>query len=279
PFEVIPCGSLSQNLLESELFGYRKGSFSGADEDRKGIFERANGGTVFLDEVADMTMEMQQKLLRVLQEQMVRPIGAETPVRVDVRVISSSQRELSALVDSRGFREDLFYRLNGFTLEVPPLRERREDIPLLIDHFLAEACDENDLKKRFSESALRELYQYSWPGNVQELCNVITRSILSSPRKIISRKVVLPLLSRGTGNLFYGEDLFQDGDHLHLRIPTCEGFNEIITECERLILVTALKRHRGNKSRVTQQLGIPRQTLYNKLEKFAVGEEEYLETE
>ncbi len=275
PFEVVPCGALSPTLLESELFGYRKGAFSGADSDRKGIFERANGGTVFLDEVTDMTADMQKKILRVLQEQVIRPIGAEEPVRVNVRVIASTQHDLEEAVRKNRFREDLFYRLNVITVEVPPLRDHREDIPLLVAHFLAQLEEEEELERRFSDSAMRELYQYSWPGNVQELRNVVTRAYLLSTRRVISRSVVVPLLSRSAGGSLAGDGLTQDGDNLTLTIPYSVGFKNLIEECEKLILLSALKRNRGNKSRVTEQLKIPRQTLYNKLEQYGFVASDY----
>ncbi len=276
PFEVLSCGAIAPNLLESELFGYRKGAFSGADEDRAGFFERAHGGTLFLDEVADMPKSMQQKILRVLQERQIRPIGAATLKSIDVRVIASTRSDLEDLVRQGNFREDLLFRLDGFSIEIPPLRERREDILLLIDHFLERVAEEEDIRCRFSESAQRELYEYSWPGNIQELRNVVMRAAIESDRTVIPRKRILPLLTRGTEELFQEEDLRVAGAELMIRIPAREGFNDIISECERLILVHALRRHRGNKSRVTQQLGIPRQTLYNKLERYAIVEEEYL---
>ncbi|MCI0652228.1 MAG: sigma-54 dependent transcriptional regulator [Planctomycetes bacterium] len=278
PFEAIACGTLATSLLESELFGYRRGAFSGAESDRKGVFERASGGTVFLDEVSDMPPEMQQKILRVLQEKTIRPIGAERTIPVDVRIIASSQHDLAEWVEQGRFREDLYYRLNVIALEVPPLRDRREDLPLLIAQFLAERAEEEEVTKRFSESALRELYQYSWPGNIQELRNVVTRAFIVSSRRVISRRIVLPLLKNQTGNLFAGDGLVQDGDHITLSIPYSEGFNNLINECERLILLSALRRNRGNKSRVTQQLRIPRQTLYNKLEKYGIVESDYADT-
>ena len=276
PFEVVPCGSIASNLLESELFGYVKGAFSGAEEDRDGFFVRADGGTLFLDEVADMPKSMQQQILRVLQERRVRPIGSATTIPVDVRVIASTRADLEGLVREKKFREDLLFRLDGFSVEIPPLRERRDDIPLLLNHFLDVASEEEGMRCRFSESAQRELYEYSWPGNVQELRNVVMRTVIESDRRLVARKKVQPLLTRGSEELFREEELHVSGDEMTIRVPARDGFNDIIAECERLILVHALRRHRGNKSRVTQQLGIPRQTLYNKLERYSIGEEEYL---
>lgn len=275
PFEVVSCGSLAANLVESEFFGYRKGAFSGAEEDRPGIFERSDGGTVYLDEVGDMPLEMQQKLLRSLQEGVIRPIGSSDVVKVDVRVIASTRHDLARLVEAGSFREDLFYRISGFTLEVAPLRDRREDVPLLLNHFLETANEEREERKRFSESAQRELYQYNWPGNAQELQNVVTRAVLTSPRRVIARKVILPLLRSPGDEGLHGTGLSRDGEELVLRVPATESFNEIVSEIERLVLITALRRNRGNKSRVTKQLGIPRQTLYNKLERYDIHEDEY----
>ncbi len=275
PFEVVACGSVPNTLLESELFGHRKGAFSGAENDQVGVFERGSGGTVFLDEIADMSMEMQQKILRVLQEERVRPVGATESLPIDVRIVSSSRHDVMELVQAGKFREDLYYRLNVMTLEVPPLRDRREDIPLLIDHFLCNLNDEEDTQKRVADSAMRELLQYGWPGNVQELRNVLTRAFLSTTGRTISKKCVAPLLNREVTNSFMSDDLCQEGERLHMRIPLRQGFNEIVAECEKLIIIHALKANRGNKSRVTQQLGIPRQTLYNKLEKYGITEEDY----
>ena len=275
PFEVVSCGSLAPNLVESELFGYRKGAFSGADEDRPGIFERSDGGTIYLDEVGDMPIEMQQKLLRSLQEGVIRPIGSSENVRVNVRVIASTRHDLTRLIAAKTFREDLYYRLSGFTIEVPPLRDRREDVPLLLNHFLEKANEEQEAQKRFSESAQRELYQYNWPGNAQELQNVVTRAVLTSPRRVIARKVILPLLRSPGDEGLHGIGLTRDGEELVLRVPATDSFNDIVSEVERLVLVTALYRNRGNKSRVTKQLGIPRQTLYNKLDRYAIEEDEY----
>ncbi|MCA8959825.1 MAG: sigma-54-dependent Fis family transcriptional regulator [Planctomycetes bacterium] len=280
PFEVISCGSIPNTLLESELFGHAKGAFSGAESDHVGVFQRAEGGTVFLDEIGDMSPEMQQKILRVLQEQRVRPVGATESIAIDNRIISSSRHDLLELVASGRFREDLYYRLNVMTLEVPPLRERREDIPLLIDHFLCDLNDDAEAsdQKRLADGAARELLQYSWPGNVRELRNVLTRAFLSSAGRSISKKIVLPLLSQEVVSSFSSERLFQEGESLHLRVPLRQGFNEIIAECEKLIILHSLRSHRGNKSRVTQQLGIPRQTLYNKLEKYGITEGDYAES-
>lgn len=274
-FDVISCGSLTPSLIEGELFGWRKGAFSGAEDDRAGVFERANGGTVFLDEVGDLPVEIQQKLLRVLQEGVLRPVGGSEEVSVDVRVVSSTRYDLQELVSQGKFREDLYYRLAGFILEVPPLRERSADIPILLRQFTSEMATESDPSKRFSESAVNELIAYPWPGNVQQLKNVVQQAVLTCDRRVVPRKLVQQYLDGLTHEQLQGEKVQSTQDEVVLRIPATEGFNDIIAEVERLVILTALRRNRGNKSRVTKQLKIPRQTLYNKIDRYSIDESEY----
>ncbi len=263
------CGAISETLLESELFGHVKGSFTGADDDRKGLFELADKGTLFLDEIGDMSESMQRKLLRSLQEGVIRPIGSKKSIKVDVRVLGASNRDLKHLVQRGEFRADLFYRLNVITIHVPPLRERRGDVPSLVREFTRQVEESVGVRKRFSDSALKALVEYGWPGNVRELNNVVRRSLLTSTRKVIVRKDVMPFLAGGShGSACLGENLERDDDRLLLRIPVRRTFNEIIDECERLVLTNALKENGWNKSRVTKALGIPRQSLYNKIAKF-----------
>jgi len=262
------CGAISESLLESELFGHVKGAFTGADDDRKGLFELADRGTLFLDEISDMPESMQRKLLRALQEGVIRPIGSKDSLNVDVRVLCASNRDLKHLVERGEFRADLYYRLNVITIEVPPLRERRGDIPALVRHFTREVAEHDGVRKRLSASARTALEQYGWPGNVRELRNVVRRVLLTSSRRMIARKDVLPFLGGGAqGAACLGENVARDDDELILRIPARQTFNEIIDECERLILTNALKENGWNKSRVTKVLGIPRQSLYNKIAK------------
>ena len=263
------CGAISETLLESELFGHLKGSFTGADEDREGLFAIADKGTLFLDEVSDMSQNMQRKLLRTLQEGVVRPIGGRTSIKIDSRVVCASNTDLQHLVERGEFRADLFYRLNVITIDVPPLRQRRGDIPLLIDRFLARLSQEEGIDKRFSASARKALVEYGWPGNVRELWNVLRRVLLTCEEKEIVRKHVASFLSGPTpGASCLGEGIEKDADHLLLRIPQCESFNEIIEQCERLVLFNALTECGWNKSRVTRALGIPRQSLYNKITRY-----------
>lgn len=274
PFEMISCGALTPSLVEGELFGWKKGAFSGADEDRSGLFERANGGTVFLDEVSELPPEIQQKLLRVIQENEVRPIGSSDPVRVKCRIISSSCKDLVELVDQGKFREDLYYRLSGFQFEVPPLRERGEDLDLLVSGFLRDLREEHGLTKKFSESAAMELRGFAWPGNIQQLKNVIQQAYLISDKRIIARKVVLSVIQESTADALLGQKFEVTPEEICIRIPRTEGFNEIIFEVERAVILAAMQQSRGNKSRVTKQLKIPRQTLYNKLERFDFTDED-----
>lgn len=267
------CGAISETLLESELFGHVKGAFTGADDDRKGLFELANGGTLFLDEIGDTSEGMQRKLLRVLQEGVIRPIGSKESIHVDVRVVCASNRDLKSLVDKGTFRADLFYRLNVITLQVPPLRERPGDIPLLVQRFTDEACAEENISRRFSESALKALVQYTWPGNIRELRNVVRRALITSTRRVVARKEVAEFLKSRGPVVHSGENIERDEGQVTIRIPARESFNEMVDECERVILSHALKGCAWNKSKVTKVLKIPRQSLYNKIARYDLQRE------
>lgn len=263
------CGAISETLLESELFGHVKGAFTGADEDRQGLFAAADKGVLFLDEIGDMSENMQRKLLRTLQEGVVRPVGGRDSFAVDTRVICASNTDLKHLVGKGVFRADLFYRLNVISIDLPPLRQRRADIPLLVKHFLDRISREEGVRRRFSSSASKALVDYGWPGNVRELSNVLRKVLLTSEDKEIARKDLTPFLSAAApGAACLGDGIEKDTDHLVLRIPLRESFNEIIDECERLVLLNALTEGGWNKSRVTRALSIPRQSLYNKIAKY-----------
>jgi len=265
------CGSIPENLLESELFGHVKGAFTGAEEDRKGLFELATEGILFLDEIGDMSEGMQRKLLRVLEEGVLRPIGSKKTVAVDVRVICASNRDLKQLVQQKSFRADLYYRLNVISLELPALRQRLGDLPALVQHMLAEVEREEGTSKRFSESAMNALAQYSWPGNLRELRNVLRRVVLTCPTRSVARKDVVPFLTPAGTASFVGENLERDENRLVLRLPARQSFHGIIEECERIVLLNALKECAWNKSKVTQVLKIPRQSLYNKIAKYKLS--------
>ncbi|MGQ0614255.1 MAG: sigma-54 interaction domain-containing protein [Planctomycetaceae bacterium] len=249
------CAAVPESLLESELFGHVKGSFTGADRTRDGLFQRAHGGTLFLDEIGEMSPGMQSKLLRVLQGGEVRKVGASTFERVDVRVISATNRDLKASVEEGTFREDLFYRLNVLSVRLPPLRERREDIEPLLDHFLAQACDQAGLpRKTFSAAALKLLVSYSWPGNVRELQNEVKRLVA------LSDSVIGPELLQGLK------------DQAPTTASAARGKlgGRALRDIERQAIVETLKLTGGNKAETAKQLGISRRALYDKIEKYGV---------
>jgi DNA-binding NtrC family response regulator len=193
PFIPVDCASLPEVLLESELFGHVRGAFSGAQNNKKGLFVEASGGTILLDGIGDTTLGFQAQLLRALEENEIRPLGSAKSTKIDVRVIAATDKDLKQQVERKAFREDLLYRL-AVPINLPPLRERREDIPLLVDHFLRKACEENDLKpKKLSAQGLRQLMDYAWPGNVRELENLIARAALISSGDEIGPEFLFPL--------------------------------------------------------------------------------------
>jgi len=187
PFVAINCSAMAENLLESELFGHEKGAFTGATRSHKGLFQAANGGTLLLDEIGDMPMRLQVKLLRVLQEQQVRPVGSTEPVRIDTRVISATHQDLNDLMIKGAFREDLYYRLNVVNIQLPPLRQRREDVPLLVDYFLEQiAAERGTERKVYAPEAVELLVANQWPGNVRQLYNVVRQNVALSPGRVIT---------------------------------------------------------------------------------------------
>jgi transcriptional regulator with PAS, ATPase and Fis domain len=270
PFVAQDCGAISESLLESELFGHAKGAFTDAHEDKKGLFELASGGTLFLDEIGNMPKKMQQKLLRVLEEHEIRPAGSARTIKVDVRVICASNSDLRGLVQKGVFREDLFYRLRVLVFEIPPLRDRPGDIALLVSYFADQVSKEEGIKKRFGQGAMKALAQYSWPGNIRELQNVVKHVLLTCPRRVIARKD-LGLQGPESLSLRSGENMVRDEESLLIRVTPRDSFNEIIEECERVVIANALKQCGGNKSKVTKALKIPRQSLYNKMAKYRLG--------
>ncbi len=252
PFVAVNCAAIPETLLESELFGYKKGAFTDAKTDKLGLLFQAAGGTVFLDEITEMPPVLQAKLLRVIEEREVRPLGGTTPYPLDVRIISSSNREMKEVIRQGRFREDLYYRLKVIDIELPPLRERREDIPLLVEHFIARFGREP--KKRVSgvsEEALKALISYAWPGNVRELENVIQRAIT-----LCRHEVILPEDLPAAITQAPKDDLFEKGIREHYTMEQVEK------EYVRRVLVEV----GGNKSKAAQILGFDRKTLYRKLE-------------
>jgi transcriptional regulator with PAS, ATPase and Fis domain len=241
PFVPVNCGALPDGLLESELFGHVKGAFSGAIRDKKGRFELAHGGTIFLDEVSELPKLMQVKLLRVLQESTFERVGGERTITVNVRVISASNRDLRREMEKNSFREDLYYRLNVVPVRLPPLHERKNDIPLLAAHFLEEARGQGQKSKGLSNDALRVLMNYSWPGNVRELRNAIHFALVTSK-----------------GGTIYSE-------HLPIELRKDTFSNTRPGPSKKLdedAVLEALKETGGNKSRAAKLLGVGRATLY-----------------
>jgi DNA-binding NtrC family response regulator len=258
PFIAVNCGALTETLLESELFGHVKGSFTGAVADKQGLFQAAQGGTLFLDEISETSPALQVKLLRVLQEEECLPVGGTRPYRTDARVLTASNRDLETLVREGKFREDLFYRLNVVTINVPPLRERSDDIPRLVAHFLGRLGAAGHPSPQFSAKALDALVRYSWPGNVRELENTIER---------------LALFSRGrTVDLEVLPERFQKKQQA-LHSVMFEGLPSL-EEVERRYLLHVLQAVGGNRKRAAEVLCIDRRTLYRMLERFGIGSKE-----
>jgi Nif-specific regulatory protein len=253
------CAALPENLLESELFGHKKGAFTSAESDKKGLFEIADGGTLFLDEIGEMPLSLQAKVLRVLQEGTVRPVGATTERQVDVRIICATNRDLAAEVEKGNFRQDLYYRVMVFPIRLPPLRERREDIPLLVDHFLRRYKEEYRMNiAGVSQEALDAIIAYRWPGNIRELENEVQRLVIQAePDSWIEVGDLSPRLRKVEGTL--------------ARIAPKKGtLKEMMEQVERWLLAEALREHDNNKTRTAQTLGITREGLHKKLAKFGM---------
>ncbi len=251
PFIRVNCAALNDNLLESELFGHEKGAFTGAIRQKKGRFELAEGGTLFLDEIGDISPTMQVKLLRVLQEKEFERVGGEQTLHADVRIISASNKDLAERVRQETFREDLYYRLNIIPIHLPPLRERKEDIPLLVQHFLQKL----NSSKTISSAGLKILQAYSWPGNIRELENLIERL------HVISKEDEIPL-TRIANALHTEQPVSTSYEHLPLE--------QALYSFEKKLIQEALKQANGVKSRAAKALGIGTSALYYKLEKFGL---------
>jgi DNA-binding NtrC family response regulator len=260
PFIAVNCGALPEPLLESELFGHVKGSFTGAIRDKKGLFEEADGGTLLLDEIGDMPSPIQVKLLRVLQEGEIRRVGGNSNISVDVRIIASTNRKLSALVEEGEFREDLFYRLNVIPITIPPLRERRDDIAPLINHFVG--VYKGKLKKDvegFSPEALEILLNHDWPGNIRELENVVERAMTLGSYTLIS--------SSDLTKIFYlGKSPSKSTE------PESDDFNlhKAHEMLEREYILKALKKNDWNQSQAAKDLGIDRSSLWRKMKEYGI---------
>jgi two-component system response regulator HydG len=262
PLVTVNCAALTESLLESELFGHEKGAFTGADRRREGRFMQADGGTVFLDEVGETSARMQAKLLRVLQEKEIQRVGSEAVLQVDVRVVAATNRDLEEDVQAGRFREDLFYRLNVMHLNVPPLRGRQEDIPLLAQHFLEKYARRNrKTVKGFAPLAMDMLLKYDWPGNVRELENAIERAvILLSGDHVTEKQLPLRIMREHPGHEPAAD----------AAMPATDG-TRTLEEMEKEAIVATLDAADGNKSEAARRLGISRKTLHNKLKAYGLG--------
>jgi two-component system nitrogen regulation response regulator NtrX len=262
PFVEVNCAAIPEELIESELFGHVRGAFTGAVADRRGKFEAAHGGTIFLDEIGDMSLKTQAKVLRVLQEQVMEAVGGSSRIKVDARVLAATNKDLTAEIRAGRFREDLYFRLNVVPIFVPPLRDRQEDIPLLADHFMAMLAREYGRRpKTFEADAVLALQQYAWPGNVRELRNVVERLMIMVPGDRISSRD-LTFLDQGV----------LAGPEAPARSPaTTASLHDARDQFERDFILRALSAQQGNISRTAEALGIERSNLYRKMRSFGIG--------
>ncbi len=255
PYVRINCAAITETLLESELFGHERGAFTGADKKRKGKFLQADGGSILLDEIGEMSLAMQAKLLRVIQEKEITPVGSDQTIAVDVRVIAATNRDLKAMAAERTFREDLYYRLNVVTIEIPPLRKRPEDIPELALHFLQTFAEKNRRKiQGFTPDAMDMLIRYAWPGNVRELMNAVERGVVLARSDRIAGDDLAFLSPETAGDRSGGAESCDPGLE---NIP--------LAEVEEKAILSTLASSEGNKSEAARRLGITRKTLLKKL--------------
>jgi len=263
PWVAVNCGAISAGLIESELFGHEKGSFTGADRRRTGVFEEASGGTLFLDEITEMPADLQVKLLRTLEESEVTRVGGRAPIAVDVRVIAATNRDPELAVREGRLREDLFYRLHVFPITVPPLRQRDNDIELLAEHFLAEQNREASTQKKWTRPALERLRAHSWPGNVRELRNAVQRAFILADGDIgpeVLNSLVAPAAPRSAAPVVAA------GDGV---VPIEVG--STLEDSEKRLILATLEHCKGNKNETARLLGISLKTLYNRLNVYRAG--------
>jgi two-component system response regulator AtoC len=257
PFVAVDCGALVPTLMESELFGYEKGAFTGAMKSKMGLFQAANGGSIFLDEIGELPLEMQAKMLRVLQEKEVRPVGSNDRHAVDVRVIAATNRDLESAYRTGTFRKDLYFRLNVVTVHIPPLRERRADIPMLVHHFLNRYTPNKPLQ--VTAAAMKSLLQYDWPGNVRELENCIARAVTLGDQAVIDVQDLPPAIR--TEQPMSSEMTPQDAASLS---------TTALAEMERMTILRVFEQAHGDKALAGKMLGISRATLYRKLKRYNI---------
>ncbi len=267
-FVTVNCSAFNENLLDSELFGHVKGSFTGAIKDKKGLFEAAHQGTLFLDEIGDMSPTMQVKLLRVLQQGELTPVGSTEVRKVEVRVVAATNRDLKDMVEQGTFREDLYYRINVINLVVPPLRDRKEDIPVLLDHFVSRGCKEKNMPlKQLAKRAMEKIFDYPWPGNIRELENEVERLIVltgDDPR--ISAELLSPRIRD------WGSQSKVQG------VRVAGKLKDALEELEKTMIKEGLRRTNWNKSRLAKELGISRAGLIMKVEKYGLDKRKLART-
>ena len=255
PFVAVHCAALSQNLLESELFGHEKGAFTGAMERRIGRFEKADGGSLFLDEISEIDLAVQVKLLRALEERQVERVGGDTPVHFDTRLIAATNKDLQQEVEKGTFREDLFYRLNVVVIHLPPLRERQADIPLLLSHYLAFFNEENGKQiEGYTPEAVEMLSRYNWPGNIRELRNVVERMVVLAHGKLLETSDLPANIREKSAEV----TLDLDADLT-------------VDEMERQLIIHALEKTNGNRTKAAEKLGISRRTLHRKINEYGIS--------
>jgi two-component system, NtrC family, response regulator AtoC len=258
PFVAVDCGSLVPTLMESELFGYEKGAFTGATKSKAGLFQAASGGTIFLDEIGELPLEMQAKLLRVLQEKEVRPVGSNERETVDVRVIAATNRDLEAAYRAGTFRKDLYFRLNVVTVHLPPLRDRRSDIPVLVHHFLDRYAKASQIQ--VTPPAMKSLLQYEWPGNVRELENCIARAVTLGDGKTIDVSDLPPAIRA------------EPAEPGSAGVPEASSLSTTaLAEMERMTILRVFEQAHGDKALAGKMLGISRATLYRKLKRYNIA--------
>jgi len=258
PFVKINCAAITESLLESELFGHEKGAFTGAHRRKEGRFRQAHGGSLFLDEISEMSLSMQVKLLRVLQEREISRVGGEEVIKVDVRLVAATNKDLLREMGAGGFREDLYYRLNVLTLNLPPLKERREDIPLLAQHFLEIFSEKNRKQiKGFTPQAMDQMLKHDWPGNVRELMNAVERGVVLSRSEYLGEREMPLILTDAS----MGKEAFSQ-HAIPAELP--------LDEVEKATILKTLESTGGNKSEAARKLGITRRTLHKKLKKYGV---------
>nr|WP_269448967.1 sigma-54 dependent transcriptional regulator [Kordiimonas lipolytica] len=287
PFVAVNCGAIPENLVESILFGHEKGAFTGATEKRIGKFQEADGGTLFLDEVGELPLDVQVKLLRAIQEKEIDPVGGRQSIKVDIRIISATNRNLAERVATGAFREDLYYRLNVYPIHLPPLRERKSDVPALTEHFLDQIAAMEDMaRKQVSTDTLRLLESYDWPGNIRQLQNALFRAVILSDSDILtpadfphlqpnagavptlphSQPATVPGSAPGPGPATQAPQ----ADGMLLALESGDGHIKRFDELEAEIIRKALERYDGKMAEVARRLGIGRSTLYRKVAEYGL---------